>query len=69
MHLSTKTKWIILVGLILLVGGALLILGFYLSGADILGWFKSKYAFIVYFFVFLYFSVAISFGVKDWVAK
>lgn len=37
-----------------MLGGASLVLGFWLSGFDVLGWFSTKWAFIVYFFAGLY---------------
>lgn len=52
--MSPKLKWGLIVGAILLVGGASLVLGFWLSGFDVLGWFTTKWAFIVYFFAGLY---------------
>lgn len=52
--MSAKLKWALIVGAVLLLGGAALVLGFWLAGADILGWFSTKWAFIVYFFAGAY---------------
>ena len=52
--MSAKLKWALIVGAVLLFGGAALVLGFWMAGADILGWFSTKWAFIVYFFAGLY---------------
>jgi len=52
--MGAKLKWALIVGAFLLVGGASLVVGFWLSGFDVLGWFATKWAFIVYFFAGLY---------------
>ena len=52
--MSPKLKWGLLIGAFLLLGGASLIFGFWMAGFDILAWFSTKWAFIVYFFAGLY---------------
>lgn len=67
--MSVKLKWFLLVGLFLLIGGISLIVGFYLAGFDILGWFTTKYAFIVYFFAGAYLLLVATLLVNDYVRK
>lgn len=67
--MSVKLKWFLLVGLFLVIGGIALIVGFYLAGFDILGWFTTKYAFIVYFFVGAYLLLIATMLVNDYVRK
>ena len=67
--MSTKLKWALVIGLFLVVAGVALILGFYFAGADILGWFTTKYAFIVYFFVGIYVVVLASIAIHDFVRR
>jgi hypothetical protein len=52
-----------------LVGGIALVVGFYYAGFDILGWFTSKYAFIVYFFVGAYLFLVSALLVNDYIRK
>ena len=56
--MSNKAKWTLLVGAFLLVAIVAMIVGFYLAGFDILGWFKTRYAFIVYIVVGFYLFIA-----------
>lgn len=67
--MSAKLKWFLLVGLFLVIGGIALIVGFYLAGFDILGWFTTKYAFIVYFFAGAYLLLVATLLVNDYVRK
>ncbi len=67
--MSTKLKWALIIGLFLVVAGVALILGFYFAGADILGWFTTKYAFIVYFFAGIYVVVLASIAIHDFVRR
>lgn len=52
--MSLKLKWALIVGGFALAGGVALVLGFWLAGLDVLGWFTTKWAFIVYFFAGAY---------------
>ena len=52
--MTAKLKWMLIIGVFAIIGGFALILGFWLAGFDILGWFTTKWAFIVYFFAGLY---------------
>lgn len=52
--MSPKLKWGLIIGVFLLAGGVSLIIGFWIAGFDILGWFTTKWAFIVYFFLGAY---------------
>ena len=67
--MSTKLKWLIIVGVFALVGGIALIVGYYLAGADIIGWFTTKWAFIVYFFAGVYMLVLGGVLVNDYVMR
>lgn len=67
--MSTKLKWFLLVGLFLVIGGIALVVGFYYAGFDILGWFTSKYAFIVYFFIGAYLFLVSALLVNDYIRK
>ena len=67
--ISNKAKWALLIGLFLVVALCVLVLGFYLAGFDIIGWFSSKYAFIVYVTLGAYLLFAASLAVYDWVRK
>jgi hypothetical protein len=49
--MSSKLKWTLLVGAFLIIGIVAMVVGFAMTGYDILGWFSTKYAFITYFFV------------------
>lgn len=50
-----------------MLGGASLILGFWIAGFDILGWFTTKWAFIVYFFLGAYAIFLGGVFIHDWV--
>lgn len=52
--MSLKLKWALIVGGFFILAGAALVVGFQLAGWDVLAWFTTKWAFIVYFFVGLY---------------
>ena len=67
--MSTKLKWLIIVGVFALIGGIALIVGYYLAGADIIGWFTTKWAFIVYFFIGIYVLVLGGVLVNDYVMR
>ena len=67
--MSTKLKWLIIVGVFLVVGGVAAIIGFRLAGADILGWFTTKWAFIVYFFAGMYALLLGAVIVNDYVMR
>lgn len=67
--MSTKLKWLIIVGCFLIVGGVAAIVGFYLAGADILGWFTTKWAFIVYFFAGIYVLLLGGVLINDYVMR
>ena len=56
--MSNKSSWSLLVGAFLLAAIVSMIVGFYLAGFDILGWFKTRYAFIVYIVVGFYLFIA-----------
>ena len=53
MKLRNKIFTIVLICLILLAVGGILI-GYALIGADVIGWFSSRYAVWVYIFVIIY---------------
>lgn len=52
--MSARAKWTLLVGAFLVVGLVAMVVGFKLAGFDILAWFSSKYAMIVYIVLGLY---------------
>lgn len=67
--MSTKLKWLIIVGVFAILGGIALIVGYYLAGADIIGWFTTKWAFIVYFFIGIYLLILGGVLVNDYVMR
>lgn len=67
--MSNKAKWTILVGAFLLVAIVAMIVGFYLAGFDILGWFKTRYAFIVYIVVGFYLFIASYVFIMEYIQK
>lgn len=67
--MSNKTKWTLLVGAFLLVAIVAMIVGFYLAGFDILGWFKTRYAFIVYIVVGFYLLTASYVLIMEYIQK
>ena len=67
--MSNKAKWTLLVGAFLLVAIAAMIVGFYLAGFDILGWFKTRYAFIVYIVVGFYLFIASYVFIMEYIQK
>ena len=67
--MSNKTKWTLLVGAFLLVATVAMIVGFYLAGFDILGWFKTRYAFIVYIVVGFYLFIASYVFIMEYIHK
>ena len=67
--MSNKAKWTLLVGAFLLVAIVAMILGFYLAGFDILGWFKTRYAFIVYIVVGFYLFIASYVFIMEYIKK
>lgn len=67
--MSNKTKWTLLVGAFLLVAIVAMIVGFYLAGFDILGWFKTRYAFIVYIVVGFYLFIASYVFIMEYIKK
>ena len=67
--MSNKTKWTLLVGAFLLVAIVAMIVGFYLAGFDILGWFKTRYAFIVYIVVGFYLFIASYVFIMEYIHK
>ena len=67
--MSTKLKWLIIVGVFAILGGIALIVGYYLAGADIIGWFTTKWAFIVYFFIGVYLLILGGVLVNDYVMR
>lgn len=67
--MSNKTKWTLLVGAFLLVAIVAMIVGFYLAGFDILGWFKTRYAFIVYIVVGFYLFIASYVFIMEYIQK
>lgn len=67
--MSLKLKWALIVGGFAIAGGIALVLGFYLAGFDILGWFTTKWAFIVYFFLGAYALFIGALLVNDYVMK
>lgn len=67
--MSTKLKWALIVGGFAILGGIALVLGFWIAGFDILGWFTTKWAFIVYFFVGAYLLLIGAIVVSDYVAR
>lgn len=64
MQSKNKTLIIILVA-ILLIAVVLLLVGYYLSGCDVIGWFGSQYAITVYVCVGLYILIAGGILIKD----
>ena len=67
--MSNKAKWTLLVGAFLLVAVVAMIVGFYLAGFDILGWFKTRYAFIVYIVVGFYLFIASYVFIMEYIQK
>lgn len=67
--ISQKLKWALIVGAFLLIGGVALVVGFEMAGMDVLGWFSTKYAMIVYFFVGAYVLMLVGFWVSDYVHR
>lgn len=67
--MSNKAKWTLLVGAFLLVAIVAMIVGFYLAGFDILGWFKTRYAFIVYIVVGFYLFIASYVFIMEYIHK
>ena len=67
--MSNKAKWTLLVGAFLLVAIVAMIVGFYLAGFDILGWFKTRYAFIVYIVVGFYVLIASYVFIMEYIHK
>ncbi len=67
--MSNKAKWTLLVGAFLLVAIVAMIVGFYLAGFDILGWFKTRYAFIVYIVVGFYLFIASYVFIMEYIKK
>ncbi len=67
--MTAKLKWLIIIGIFALIGGVSLILGFWSAGVDVLGWFATKWAFIVYFFVGLYVLMLGGVIVNDYVMR
>ena len=67
--MSNKAKWTLLVGAFLLVAIVAMIVGFYLAGFDILVWFKTRYAFIVYIVVGFYVFIASYVFIMEYIHK
>lgn len=67
--MGLKLKWALIVGGFALLGGAALVLGFWLGGFDVLGWFTTKWAFIVYFFAGAYLLFVGALLVNDYVMR
>lgn len=67
--MSNKAKWTLLVGAFLLVAIVAMIVGFCLAGFDILGWFKTRYAFIVYIVVGFYIFIASYVFIMEYIQK
>ena len=67
--MSNKAKWTLLVGAFLLVAIVAMIVGFYLAGFDILGWFNTRYAFIVYIVVGFYLFIASYVFIMEYIQK
>ena len=67
--MSNKVKWTLLVGAFLVVAVVAMIVGFYLAGFDILGWFKTRYAFIVYIVVGFYVFIASYVFIMEYIQK
>ena len=67
--MSNNAKWTLLVGAFLLVAIVAMIVGFYLAGFDILGWFKTRYAFIVYIVVGFYLFIASYVFIMEYIHK
>ena len=67
--MSNKAKWTLLVGAFLLVAIVAMIVGFYLAGFAVLGWFKTRYAFIVYIVVGFYVFIASYVFIMEYIKK
>lgn len=67
--MSNKVKWTLLVGAFLLVAIVAMVVGFYLAGFDILGWFKTRYAFIVYIVIGFYLFIASYVFIMEYIQK
>ncbi len=64
--MSKRNKIILIISCIFLViAGILLILGFYLSGADIIGWLSSKWAMWIYIILGLYLGTLLFIFIGD----
>ncbi len=54
--MNKRNRTLIICGIIWVIAAlAFLVLGFALSGADVLAWFSSKWAMMVYIFLTIYF--------------
>lgn len=58
-------KWLILVGILLVVATACLAFGFWLAGFDVLGWFGSQSAMFLYIVLGLYALIVAYVLIKD----
>lgn len=68
--MNTKKKAVIVVSAIFAVLGLVaLLVGGYMAGWDILGWFSSQYAYVFYVLVALYALAVLSVIMTDWVKK
>lgn len=63
--MGTKTKVLIATTFGLFAACIALVVGFWIAGADILGWFTTKWAIITYICIGFYFAFSIGYIVKD----
>lgn len=67
--MSLKLKWALIVGAFLMVAGVALVVGFQLSGFDVIAWFGTRYAMYVYISGGLYLMLVAALLVNDYVFK
>lgn len=61
---------VLIVGIAFAVLGVIgLLVGYWLAGADIIGWFTSDWAIMFYFVVGIDLAVVIGIVIKDWIRK
>lgn len=64
-----KTKILVVTAVALFVALTALILGFWIAGFDVLGWFTTKWAIIVYVCVGFYLSFVLGVVVREYFTK
>lgn len=68
--MKKRNKVLVILGVIfMIIGVAILLIGYWLSGADVLAWFTSKWAGLVYTILGFYLLTALTFFINDWIRK